>query len=187
MQGGRRTVALAVVTTAAVLIVASCRDGDDAPPATTLPSTRQTLDRVAAWFVTQTDPNGMQFDDDEADCAAERVVDGLGVARIEELRTEAANEVGSPPEGLDLLQQPPLDDAEADLVYEAMTACIDFTAQVTEVLVGAGQTPEDARCMAERYIDTDVPRKAIMAARTSPELTAEINQALATVAAACDN
>ena len=73
----------------------------------------------------------------------------------------------------------------ADLVYAAMTDCIDFTAQMTDVLVDNGTPRTAARCMAEHYLATDVPRRAIMAAETDPELMGEINAALADVAVAC--
>jgi hypothetical protein len=186
MRGGRWVlVALAV----AVVPLGACKDGHDDesadPPDTTAPTAEETAHRVAAWFTNPSSPNGLQFTSAEAQCAAQGVVDGLGVARIEELRSEAANEVGSTGDGVDLLQEPPLEPDEADVVYTAMTGCIDFTAQVTDVLVAAGKPPDAARCMAERYVETDVPRRAIMAAETDPELMAEINAALTQVATAC--
>ena len=39
--------------------------------------------------------------------------------------------------------------------------------------------------MAERYLETDVPRDAIMSARTSPDLMAEITTTLAEIDTAC--
>ena len=186
MRGGRWVLVALAVT---VVPFNACMDGpgDDAadPPDTTAPTAEQTAHRVATWFTNQSEPTGLQFTADEADCAARGVVDGLGVARIEELRSEAANEVGSTGDGVGLLQEPPLEPDEADVVYTAMTGCIDFTAQVTDVLVATGKPPDAARCMAERLVDTEVPRRAIMAAETDPELMAEINAALTTVATAC--
>jgi DNA-binding transcriptional LysR family regulator len=184
MRWGRSVlVALAVV---AVPLCACMGDDDDADPsATTAPGIAATTDRVTTWFTRQSDPNRLQFTPDEAECAAAAVVDGLGVARIEELRTRAANDVGGPDEGVDLLHEPPLDADEADAVFAAMTGCIDFTAQVTELFLASGKSHDAARCMAERYVDTDVPRKAIMAADADPELMADINTALTEVETAC--
>ena len=175
-------VALAV----AVGPLCACNDGDDSAdaPDTTAPGVEATTERVAGWFAHRSDPNGLQFTADEADCAADAVVDALGVARIEELRTDAANDVGGPDEGLDLLQEPPLDAAESDTVFAAMTGCIDLADQVTDLFLASGKPPETARCMAERYMATDVLRKAIMAARADPELMADINRALTEVESA---
>jgi hypothetical protein len=171
-------------------LATACIDrGDDDEPAepadTTEPGIDETATRVASWFTSQSDSNGLRFTPDEADCAARTVVDGLGVTRIEELRRDVADEFGNEGDGVEVLQQPPLDTDEADLVYEAITGCIDFTAQMTDVLVDNGTPRAAARCMAERYLATDVPRRAIMAAETDPELMGEINAALADVATAC--
>jgi hypothetical protein len=168
---------------------AACHDSPDADgaggPGRELPTVEETTARLAAWFTTKADPNGLQYTADEADCAAEAVVAAIGVARIEALRTEAANDVGGPDEGLDLLQQPPLAADEADEVFAAMTGCIDFAGQVAEVLAAGGRSPATARCMARRYVATEVPRDAIMSARTDPELMAEIRSALAEIETAC--
>jgi hypothetical protein len=166
----------------------ACIDGSDdsADPAdTTAPGIEATTARVATWFGRQSDPNGLQFTADEADCAAQAVVEGLGATRIEELRTDAANDVGGPDEGLDLLREPPLDTDEADAVFAAMTGCIDLTTQVTDLFLASGKPHDAARCMAEHYVETDVPRRAIMAADTDPELMADINSALVEVETAC--
>lgn len=188
MRGGR-SVVVALVLVLAVCGSAACQDSadddDGARGNDDLPTVDQTTARVATWFTAQSDPNGLTFTSDEADCAAEAVVDGLGVARIEELRDRAANTAGSPDEGFDLLQEPPLATDEADVVYAAMTGCIDFKAQVAEVLAAGGQPDAKARCMAERYLETDVPRDAIMSARTSPDLMAEITTTLAEIDTAC--
>jgi len=66
-----------------------------------------------------------------------------------------------------------------------MTGCIDLADQVTDLFLASGKPPETARCMAERYMATDVLRKAIMAARADPELMADINRALTEVESAC--
>jgi hypothetical protein len=179
-------VALAVAVSLTCTCIDTADDDETADPSdTTLPSADDTAELIAGWLTSQSDTNGLQFTADEAQCAAEGVVDGLGVARLEELRRDDANRVGGTGNGLDLLQEPPLDTDEADVVYKAMTGCIDFAGQVTDVLMDAGRPEATARCMAERYLDTDVPRRAIMAARTDPELMAEINTTLHQVAATC--
>jgi hypothetical protein len=178
--------ALAVLTVAAVPLGA-CKDGDDdgaEATGTTAPSVEATTERVAAWFAHQPDPNGLQFTADEADCAADAVIDALGAARIEQLRTDAANDVGGP-EGLDLLREPPLEADEADTVFAAMTGCIDLAAQVTDLFLASGKSPEAARCMAERYIATDVLEEAIMTARADADLTADINRTLVEIGSTC--
>jgi hypothetical protein len=186
---GGRWVLLGLAVTMGVATACIGRGEDDEsgdPPDTTEPSVDETATRIASWFTDQSDSNGLQFTAAEADCAAQEVVHGLGVTRIEELRTIQADEFGNAGDGVDVLQEPPLEADEADLVYKAMTGCIDFTAQMTDVLVDNGTPPAAARCMAVRYLATDVPRRAIMAAETDPELMGEINATLSDVAAACD-
>jgi hypothetical protein len=187
MRGGRwARVALAVAVSLTTACIDTADDDEASDPSdTTQPSADETGERIAGWFTSRSDSNGLQFTADEAQCAAEGVVDGLGVARIEELRRDDASRVGGTGNGLDLLQEPPLDTDEADLVYRAMTGCIDFTAQVADVLVDGGRPPTTAQCMAERYLDTDVPRRAIMAAHIGPELMAEIKTTLQQVATTC--
>lgn len=131
-------------------------------------------------FAGQADPGAvLSFDAGQASCAAEAVVDALGVERLEELGLDLAT--GEPP----TMAEPPLGTREAREVYGGIGDCIDLTARIAADLAAGGDLDEaTARCTAERYLDTSVARDAL-AGSTDPELPAEIDAAVAEARAAC--
>jgi hypothetical protein len=129
-----------------------------------------------------TEPGALHFTADEAECMAGRVVTALGVNRLRDVGLDLEN--GLPPD----LSQPPLNAAEADIVYRAMEGCLDLPAQLADLFIDGGTTTAapTADCMAQRYLETELPRRALLAARHDPELNTEIQRFLTLAQAACE-
>jgi hypothetical protein len=136
---------------------------------------------IAAHFVASgADPNALQFGDEGAQCAAEGTVEELGVARLEELGVDPAGDeiTGNPLGGLT--------DDESVAVFDVIDGCIDLESQVVRLFTAEGLTDEQATCIAERYLDTDLLRRSVLS-DPDPELNAEIDETLTTAAASCVN
>jgi hypothetical protein len=148
--------------------------------AVTEDETAAAVDRVASHLDVRADPNGPQFSAEESVCVAERVVSDLGVARPVELGLHGDG--GDPP----FLREPPLDGHEADLVFAAITACVDMRGQVIGLFASGGASTPAAACMADRYLASELPRRALMADVTDDALSFEIEAMLLTISVACD-
>lgn len=185
-----RLIALALVT----ILVGACSDGDDGDTASSSSTssprqaeetaeqptgeTEAVVDLLATQFASSDDPNRLQFDTEQAQCTAEGVVDRLGMERLQELGFEAgAAEV--PQLSGDLLEPD-----EQDEVYAAITACVDLEDQLADLLLASGLTEDQATCVAEHYMATDLPQRSLMSAH-DPELNAEIDATLAAAAEDC--
>lgn len=146
--------------------------GDDAASAVA-------IDLIAAAFRGDPDPNGLQWDDANARCSAEAVVDSLGVDRLREIGLDA--ETGEPPQ----LSEPPLTPDEADRVFRLIGECVDLRAQLIDFIADSGVPPDQASCIADAYLATPFPQASLMSSEYDPELNEQIDAALSDAAAQC--
>ncbi len=134
---------------------------------------------MAGLFAQSSDPSAiLSFDAEQAGCAAEAVVELLGVERLEELGMDLTT--GEPP----TMAEPPLGTREARGVYGGIGECIDLTGRVTRDFVNGGLDEATARCAAEHYLDTPIARDAL-AGSADPALPPRIDAAIAEAWAAC--
>lgn len=136
------------------------------------------VDIVAGHFAESDDPNGLHFTEEEARCTSQHIVRSLGLVRLEELGL--AIDAGTPPE----LSEPPLSSAEGDAVYAAIEQCIDVEGQLVAALAGGDATEGQLRCVARRYLETGLPRRALVSGY-DPELNAEIDAAISEAGSQC--
>lgn len=152
--------------------------------ASTLPSgvddAVSAIDLIASHKEATTDPGALHYSAEEAQCFAGRVVSELGIDRLESLGLDLDEDTAPD------LSQPPLDDREGDAVYGAMQDCVDLPAQIADILAAGGAPPAVAECMAERYLETDLPRRALVGAGHDPDLNAAIQGVLYLARGACD-
>ena len=185
---GRALVALGSPLTLVVLGVAlttiSCSSDDPPPGDQTDGSAAEGSDSVD--FLTsfyrqsgRSDPNAIHYDDDAARCMAQGLVDGLGEARLADLGLDAATGYGPS------LASPPLDEAEAELVFDLKRECADLVAQLTEVLENAGLSHVDAACTASGYAGSGLFAEATASEEFDPELNRRVDEALGAAAAEC--
>jgi hypothetical protein len=118
----------------------------------------------------------LRFSDEQADCAAERIVEGIAPERLQDL------DVGS---GSDLTKLP-FSGAEREIVFDVLRACVDLADQVAETIGRDAGLPEDvASCIGERYVATDVFREALLSPDFDPALNDRVEAALAEAMTAC--
>jgi hypothetical protein len=139
----------------------------------------EAVELMAGLFAQSSDPSAiLSFDAEQAGCAAEAVVEVLGVERLEELGMDLAT--GEPP----TMAEPPLGTQEARDVYGGIGECIDLTGRVARDFVAGGLDEATARCAAERYLDTSIARDAL-GGSADPALPPKIDAAIAEAWAAC--
>lgn len=165
------------VTVLAVVVAAGCGSDDRAE------SDQPTAREVVATSIRTTgdsDPYGLRFSADEADCVAAVVVAEIDTNRLEELGLDLDD-----PHGPDLAE-PPLTADEADVVYAAIDDCVDLAAQVATFLEeDASLTDDEARCVAEEYVGSGLLRAALLGAEEDPELNDRIDATLGNALARC--
>jgi hypothetical protein len=120
--------------------------------------------------------NALHFTEDEADCVADRVMEDISDDRLKDLGVDEGF-------GLSTLDFTP---AEQDVVFAALSGCVDLVAQVADTLAtDSGLDGEQARCLAEGYAADDAFREAIFSERFDPALNDRIDTALADAARTC--
>jgi hypothetical protein len=166
------------VLIAAGLLV-GCGGGDGGDEGDSAEERAAAVELMTGLFAQSSDPNAvLSFDARQAGCAAEAVVDTLGIERLEELGMDLAT--GEPP----TMAEPPLGTAEAREVYGGIGDCIDLTTRVAEEFRRGGLDEAAARCAAEHYLDTPVARDAL-AGSADPALPPKIDAAMAEAVTAC--
>ena len=94
---------------------------------------------------------------DQAECAAEAIVDAVGEDRLVQLGYRPAVDGAS-------LNDIELTDAERDLVVEAVEGCVDMTQAVAAMFYGDGRLrPSVATCLAEGLAQRDQLRPFVVA------------------------
>ena len=149
---------------------------------TTLEDERGPQERLLQSFFEQGSgqANSLGFDARSAACAADAVVRDLGAARLQQLGLDVAS--GQGPE----LTEPPLTTAEADAVYAAFDACVDFVDQIGATIGGDSGMPDDvAECVASAYVESGVLREALFADGFDGTLNGRIDGVLADAEQAC--
>lgn len=136
------------------------------------------VDILAAELADGDAPNAVPFDDEEARCTAEGLVDQLGVGRMAELGVETATG--------EVTQDPltSMTDEESVAAFDVILECTDAEGELVDILISEGMSQELAGCVAGRYLETDLPRRSVMS-EYDPELNAEIDAALAEAETAC--
>jgi len=124
--------------------------------------------------------NSIRFEDDDARCAAARILDAFEPQRLEELGLDV--EAGEGPE----LSQPPLTETEGGAVYDALDGCTDLVDQVgTALRSDAGLADDVAACVADRYEESGVLRDSLLAPDFDEALTARIDATILESIEAC--
>jgi len=138
------------------------------------------VELMTGLFAQSSDPTAiLSFDAEQAGCAADAVVEVLGVERLEELGMDLTT--GEPP----TMAEPPLGTREARDVYGGIGACIDLTGRVAADFAASGGLDEAmARCAAEHYLDTPTARDAL-AGSPDPALPPKIDAAIAEALTTC--
>lgn len=163
----------------AVGLLVGCGGGDGDGDGEDAGDRGAAVELMSGMFARSSDPSAvLSFDAEQAGCAAEAVVDVLGVERLEELGMDLAT--GEPP----TMAEPPLGTQEARDVYGGIGGCIDLTGRVTRDFVAGGLDEATARCAAGRYLDTSIARDAL-AGSADPALPPRIDTAIAEAWAAC--
>lgn len=184
IMSGMRVRAVIAVAVAMCAVVACGTDepgsggtdqqqGSESPRAVIAASIRATGD---------SDPNGLKFSSEEAECAADAITAEIDVARLEELGLDMDEKTA--PE----LTDPPLTTQEGDVVYGAFEACIDLRAQLGESFAADGSLDaQSAQCVADEYLASGLPREALLSQGFDAALNDRIDAALAAAFEACSS
>jgi hypothetical protein len=156
IAGPRTTRRLLIAALAGLLLLAGCGDGDDdtAPPIEDSDdgddgdgggSDDPLVQAMTTWLSTSEDVP--PFDEDEAECVAQGVVDGVGSDRLEELGV--TEEAMASEEGVELTDVEFTDD-EVAVVIDSMEGCADLKALLAESIADDGTiSAEDAECLVD--------------------------------------
>jgi hypothetical protein len=163
---------LASVSTALLLLTACGGDdaeaGDDA-----------LRDLMADDLVGSQEEGAIAFDDEQADCVASGLLDEFGADQVRAWGYD--EEAGQTPEG-DLTIDDP---GQREQAWDVLVDCVDVTEQVSDILVAGGSLDEDeSRCVAERYVDSDVAAHAVFGPG-DPEVNEQVDELLGSAVEAC--
>lgn len=152
------------------LLLSACGgdDGDDVDPA------------LVSALATELASDDAPFTPEIAECASEKIIQGIGVERIAELGVTADNVPDS--STLDFT------DGEIDTVVDALGDCGDLSDLMAESLVEDGAIPADtAECFGNEISD-DVMKDAFRITLRDPsaEPSGEFFEAFVSAAVACD-
>jgi hypothetical protein len=126
------------------------------------------------------DANSLQFEGDEASCAAKKVVDGLGARRLQELGLDVPSGKGP------TLTVPPLTSAEGHQVFAAFEQCLDLVDQLAGPFArDADLSRTQARCVAKAYLRSGVLEAAVLAPAFDDALNGRIDGVVTSAITAC--
>ena len=163
---------LAALFCVPVLLVAC--NGDDAERDEALASL------VAEDLVGSQQDGAIAFDQPQAECVANGFVEEFGGDQLREWGYD--EEEGTTPEGDLTIDEPD----QREQAWEVLVDCVDVTEQVTEILAAGGALDEEqSRCVAERYVDSDVAAHAVFGPG-DPDVNAEVDELLESAVEACD-
>jgi hypothetical protein len=136
-----RHLARVAVVVLLLALVAGCSDGSEHDAAVAL---------VAADLVAY--PRAELRSDEESACVARGIVERLGIDRLEALGLDLGARQAPRLYGDDLTQD------EGDEVYAAYDQCLDLGQRDVEGFMADGLTERQARCVADGYRATGIPR-----------------------------
>jgi hypothetical protein len=155
----------------AVALVTAC-DGDDG-------SDEELRALIADDLVASQQDGAISFDEEQAACVADGLVDGFG---SDQLRAWGYDEeAGQTPEG-DLTIEDP--DQRED-AWDVLVGCVDVTEQIAGILAAGGSLEEqEATCVAEQYVASDVAAHAVFGPGDA-EVNEQVDQLLAEAVEDC--
>ena len=170
----RRGVAIIV---GLVLLATACADDDQPGVAADESEALRTL--IAEDLVASQQEGAIGFDEPQAACTADGFVERFGA---EQLRAWGYDEeTGQTPEG-------DLTIADEELRVDAwgiLRDCVDVTDQITVILADSGGLDdEQARCVAQRYVDSEIAAHAVFGP-ADPEVNDAVDELLEDAVADC--
>jgi hypothetical protein len=163
---------LAFVSTA-LLLLSAC-GGDDAAAGDEGLRTLMADDLVGSQ-----EDGAIAFDEEQADCVAGGLLDEFGGEQIRAWGYD--DESGQTPEGDLTIDDPD----QREQAWDVLVGCVDVTAQISDILVAGGSLDEDeSRCVAERYVDSDVAAHAVFGPG-DPEVNERVDDLLGSAVEAC--
>ncbi|MGH9274648.1 MAG: hypothetical protein ACRDZU_08370 [Acidimicrobiales bacterium] len=185
----RRLSVLWFVAVCAVL-GAACGD-DDGGGGDALSSDEQAFADAWAATLSDSDEDGLTFDDDEAQC--------MGDALMAEIGTEPFDDAGLEPGDIDsdgaeddspgeLLGAGVISDAQADAVLATWDGCTDLNAAFVQLVAAEAELDDEAReCIVDGVEDGDLVSEGFKASLTSDdsEPPEEVVTALVTLMSTC--
>lgn len=166
---------LSVVALALTLGLAACGGDDDGGGG----GDQALVDAIAADLVAGNTGAVGEITEEQADCVAEGVVDGVGADQLAEYGITA--------EDVATIEEVGLSEEDATAVADAMTECVDIEALFLEGMAADGTMPQEAvDCIADA-IDEDMLTSFLVAGLTGgdPEAAAVENEALMTAVTDC--
>lgn len=169
---------LFVIAVAATLLLAACGDSDgggDADPA---------LVAALADELASPDDDGSPspFPRDDAECAAEKIISGIGAGRLAELGV-TADDVGE-------VEELDFTDSELDTIVDSLGDCSDLPRLMADQLAADGAlSAEDADCFADEFDEgllKDVFKGVFQGEELGDDPPEDFLNAFIDVAAECD-
>jgi hypothetical protein len=171
---------LLTATLLAALLVAGCGDSDDSGGGDG--ENGELVDAMAAQL---TEGDDVPVSDEEAECIASDIVDGIGAERLEELGVTA--ESVSDDSAGDITELDFSED-EVTVLVDSIDGCADLKAIFAESMSADGTvSSEDAECLVDELPD-DFVRGALEASfsGTDPTASEEFTNDLIDAMSACD-
>lgn len=131
---------------------------------------------IAAALVAIEGDGAVRFTSSEADCVAAAVVGDFERDRLIELEAD---------QGTDLTGLP-WTDTERAKVFVSVRDCVDLESQLTELFAGdPSLSTEQARCLAQSYLESEVFREALFSTMPDQDLNARVDAELAAAFESC--
>jgi hypothetical protein len=163
---------LASVSTA-LLLLSAC-GGDDAEA-----RDEALRELMAEDLVGSQEEGAIAFDGDQADCVATGLLEEFGSEQIRAWGYD--EEAGQTPEGDLTIDDPD----QREQAWDVLVDCVDVTDQVSDILAAGGALDEDeSRCVAERYVDSDVAAHAVFGPG-DPEVNEQVDDLLGSAVEEC--
>lgn len=167
------------------LTLAACggSGGGTTETTTPTPEKRQAMiDLVAGNVSTDAGAGELPVGDEGAGCLAERVVDNLGVARLEEFGYNVDTKAVPPA----AIFKASLTEEEKSRTFSDLETCVDLPDLLSGLFASrTSWTPEQADCVAGLYVDSGVLERALFTTGNSLQLNRAIDAVLAESAEAC--
>lgn len=180
----RRSACLALLLLMAAACGGSGDESDDGQDGAEDEATRRQsmLELVAGDIDAEDDPNALDFGPAGADCFAARVVDDLGVERLEQLGYDV--ETGASPSTAIFAAQ--LGEEEQARLFGALGDCVDLPAVLSQVFQRDIALPApQADCVATTYLDSGLLERSLFSSEPDPALNQEIDDTLAAATESC--
>jgi hypothetical protein len=157
-----------------VFVIAGC--GSDGDSGAAPDSSDDLTSSIAAALAGIEGDGALVFTTSEADCVAASVVGDFEHDRLIELEAD---------QGTDLTGLA-WTDAERDQVFASLRECVYLEGQLTEFFASdPSMSPEDAMCVAESYLDSEVFPEALFSSMPDEDLNARIDAELSAAFESC--